>query len=388
MISFCTTAVNSKFEAKTFVETLNQHNQGVNFEICLVHDNRVDDGSAESFKDLQDEFGNLKVIENTWEDTLEWLNRLLDHYESLRIFPDEFRKTLKENLESLRNGTFLDPLNDLFWCSTGPLFNKAASIATGDILIFAPSDFIYSFNMQELEQYVISNRIDGIFYGKMNGLRDPISNEAPKLLNEAVNGPYIPDGNLTRRYINYPSSLKDIYLLDWNNKDIISLSDPTYPTKMIDICRSVEKDSARYAKMHHGTHVITRKTFEIVGGFTEEFYGRAWAEDKMNSLAMRVFWKDCSTLPIQFSFNWVSSSEWTPGLGKEDPEVYPPEFLTNNDPWVFKHPISGRNHFLKKYWHTGYKNKFFIENINTQLDDAFKRGKEKGRLTPPVRIIG
>jgi arginyl-tRNA synthetase len=91
-----------------FIRALLKHNQGVEFEIVLAHDDRVEDGSAEHYKNLEIEIPNLKVVTRTFKDTTDYLDRLMVHYDTKNIFEEEFRNGLKENVEKFKNGTLYD----------------------------------------------------------------------------------------------------------------------------------------------------------------------------------------------------------------------------------------------------------------------------------------
>jgi hypothetical protein len=372
MISFCTLSCNAKNELTTFIQALVRYNPGVDFEICVAHDDRVDDGSGETIQILQEQYPQLKVVRNSKADSVEYLRTLLHYYDCHNNFPVDFREQLWSNLMAYRWGDLCKPEESYLWIALGYLFNKAASIATGDILMFAPADYIWPIDLVALEQYVIQNRDrNGLFYGKFGGCYSSISNEPPELLKNVRL-------ERTRNYLYYPCRLEDHYL--YEEGEVYQLGTDEYPQQFINICKGL-KGTDLFADMHHGTHIMTRKVWEVVGGFTEEFYGRAWPDDKMNAHAMKVFWTDASTMPIEFSFSFIGMAEWQTSLDGTQPEDMPV-----TDLWFGKHPIQGRNYY-QTYLHHGYHNKDYSTNINRELDGEFSFRGTRGREAPIVRLV-
>jgi hypothetical protein len=384
MISFCSLSCNAKNELRTFVESLVFHNPNINFEICIAHDDRVNDGSNEAIQSLQSQYPQLKVVRNTVRDSEDYLEKLLQYYETHKNFNFDFRYHLRDNLNEYKQGTLCNPQETYLWIALGYLFNKAASIATGDILMFAPADYIWPISLVELEEYVINNRRDGFFYGKFGGSYLPISNEPVELLQQMIQGPP-PTSKMSRNYLRYPSKLTDHYLLDFDNRSLYQLGTDEYQEQFVNVCRQTKNTDA-YADMHHGTHIMTRRTWETIGGFTEEFYGRAWPDDKMNAHAMKNFWTDASTIPTGFSFSFIPMAKWQTGLDKRHPDNYSGEELQQVDPCIGKHPIQGRKYY-QTYLHHGYYNCEYTTNINRELDSEFAFRELRGREAPVVRLV-
>ena len=377
MISICSLSCNAKNELATFVESLVHYNPDVDFEICIAHDNRVDDGSSEKIRELQERFSQLKVVENTKQDATDYITTLVSYYDSLEIFPEDFRANLWLNIHKYLGDNLCDPSESYLWLALGYMFNKAASIATGDILIFLPSDYIWTVNLRDLEAYVIEHRQNGMFYGKFSGLYLPISNEEPEVLKELIKKP-VPTAQITRSYIHYPSTIFDHYLLNFKDNQLLQLGTQEYRNQFVDICRKT-KGTESFADMHHGTHIMTRKVWEITGGFTEEFYGRAWPDDKMNAHAMRAFWTNASTMPIEFSFSFIQMAQWKTSLSGVHPR-------SQNFSEPYTHPIQGHN-YHQIYLDHGYHDKQYTTNINAVLDKEFRKGSFRGREAPVIRLV-
>jgi hypothetical protein len=54
-------------------------------------------------------------------------------------------------------------------------------------------------------------------------------------------------------------------------------------------------------------NTMTKKTYNLIGGFTEEWFGRAWADDRMTSLGIDSN-KNNYKLPLDFSICWYGQS--------------------------------------------------------------------------------
>lgn len=386
MISICTTSINGKNEMRTFVEALVQHNPDVEFEICATLDNRVNDGSPEVFAALARKHPQFRYVEVTEDDVLHYLSRLVKWYATNGIFPQPFREHLLDRFHEFDAHGLPSSNEDYLWLALGFFYNQAIDMARGDILVVIPSDYIWTASLRMLESYVINYRQDGIFYGKLDGLRCPVSNEPKAVLEHAVNHMALPhpDG-ICRQYLRCPSALEDHYLVDFWNKKVTSLAEPNYRDVFIDLCRQLQSDGTWYNKMHHGTHVMTRKMMDVIGGFTEEFYGRAWPDDKMNAHAMRLFWKDCSSLPLEFAFHWISKVRWGAGLSGTDPEKISQHEILSRDKYAFSHPIQGRT-YAQRFLHDGFSDTEYTRNVNGQLDKEFAVGPLRGREAPIIRF--
>jgi hypothetical protein len=378
MISIICCSINAKFETEAFVRALDAHNDpGVSYEICLCHDNRVDDGSSEYFEKLQEEFPKLKIIENTKEDTVNYLEKVIGYYENHDIFPEDFRDRLSDNLELYREDKLFNPKESFLWLSSGLLYNKAVSISSGDILVVTPADYIYLFGLSDLEHHVCRHRKRGIFYGKFNGIMRQLCNRPlTQTLEMFERNTTLPDAFNT--WIDYyPPTVNNMYMVDPITREAILLSDPNFLQKMNDLCCRMEGKPGKFARVVHGLHVMTRLTYDIIGGFTEEFYGRAWQDDKMNSHGMRLFWDEGSELPARFSFAW--NPQASPLKGCPDPAG-----LLRVDPKYENHPAAGVKQGAT-YLHKGYDTDF-IENLPAIQDEEFSSGGQRGRLAPVVRI--
>lgn len=374
MISICCCALNAKFEVKNFVEALHLHNPGVEFEVVLTLDDRVQDGSMEFLKDLQQEYPNLVVVSHTYDDTLGYLDRLLAYYDKNDLFSSSFRSCLRSNLEKYKQGQLFDPTKSYLWMTSGVLYNKAVRSSCGDIIIVSPSDYIYLYGLRDLESYVTSRVREGLFYSKPNGLLSVLSNMSQDELQELADGPVVLNrsfGRDLRRSI----ATSDLSVVDFSKNRVVSVADPNFLEKMGSLCcrELSRKDPVTLLRAYHGQHIMTRQTWKAIGGFTEEFYGRAWPDDKMSALGSAITGSQ-PYMPPRFSFSLCSSYHVrSHGI---------PEELFRIDPYASNRPLDWLN---ATYLHDGY-DKNYIHNLPTVFDKVFGRAGISGRQCDPVRI--
>lgn len=391
MISICCCAINSKYEVNTFVRSLARHNKDVEFEVCLAHDDRVGDGSEEYYKELQKEFSFLKIIRHTHEDTVNYLEKLIQYYETNNIFDPLFRHDLLGNINKFKKKELFDTNKQFLWLSSGLLYNKAISISSGDLLVVTPADFVYLFSLKELRGFYDSNQRDGEFYAKFPALWARLTNQDPvwlyKILKEVQertswNGYRWDHVEVFRDYLRTPSKLSEEFFPDFRNNLLINLDDESFPILARNYCiESFVHGDIQSSPSFHGFHAMSRKTYDSIGGFTEEYPGRAWADDKMTALgAIRMNQLGLCPplghgLPSQFAIAWCGQYEVGPYRGEGYPKGWE-TIIREKDPLFDKHPtVNGCN---LVYLHHGLTSD---SSMIPKVINTFKRD------FPPVRII-
>lgn len=325
MISICICSINARYDTDQLIHMLHRHNSDTEFEICLAHDNRIEDGSARHFEELRRKFPNLKVITNSYEDTVEWVYRVIDYYDTTGLFKPQFRRALRKNADLFAKKQLFDHAKFFLWISSGMLYNKAVSIASGDILIIHPGDFLYLFELSRLSNFVQENARDGRFYSSPNAVFARVSNANLEWLTQHVKD--VHDGRcfhegfrwdseeVFRDYMECPCPLDRYYLCDFYHNKLINFADSDFISqarKYIQDCFTHK--GVQVAHGFHGYHVMTRKSYDAIGGFTEEYLGRAFADDKMSSLGTRE--PGLNPLPAEFSILWCKQHEIAAFIGE------------------------------------------------------------------------
>lgn len=349
MISVCCCAINSKFEVDTFVRAIAAQCKNVEFEIILTHDDRVNDGSGKYFKSLQDEVPQLKVIHHSNQDTIDYLDKLLAYYRKKGLFSNEVIDALDANLTRYKLGDteFVDPTKTFLWISSGPLYNKAVAASTGDILVITPADFIYLFSLDTLDKFVKANVRNGHLYSAPHALWSRISNQSLSWIEECLqqthSGERAREGfrwdspEPFRDFLKFSTDLTKIYVPNFKKPELVPLGDPDFQVKMSEYLKeTMGHPGTQQIMSFHGFHIMTRKTFETIGGFTEEFYGRAFADDKMTYLGVRS--PNAIQAPSDLTVAWCGCYE----LSACQAEYYPSnwkEQLPLIDSYYDKHPL-------------------------------------------------
>jgi len=385
MISVCCCAMNARFDIDMFVRALNHHNKE-EFEIVVAHDDRVDDGSAEHLETLRNEFENLKVVTRTEADATKYLDACLAHYEDNPHFNRSVLDRLKDNLVQHKKGNFL-PENRFLWLSSGALYNMAVEASSGDNLIVTPGDFFYMFSLEQVEAHIKEASVDGLYYGKPNAIWARLTNMDKSWLTDHTAYIHKNGGGSAGRwdsqeclrdYLRFSQNLEDYVIPDFKNNRLLSL------TEDVSVFEHFAKDSAtpdfkNNTPAFHGFHVMTRKSFEEIGGFSEEWYGRAWADDKMTSLGLKhttdYQFKSSFDMCGHFYVCWCGQHETALaqgpgyGLGWE-------ERLQEIDPRSDKHPIPSLNCHEQLHY-----------NLESETYMTLMTHKAFERLKPPVRFI-
>ena len=373
MISVCLSSINARWDTEILVRSLCLHNEGTDFEVVIGHDNRVEDGSGEAFAKLSREFPNVKVVTVTPDDTVRYLENVINYYETNSIFTAEIRNGLRNNFQKYRDRGFFNGKGPVLWLTPGRLYNKAVGAARGDVIIVTAGDFLYLFPLAELESYVRSNIHDGHFYAKPNAVWARASNQDRTWLENHLRSNTSGDSvELFRDYTRQPHLLSDLYIPDFKRKELICFTDhQCLPRLSRNAIESIE-DGKQHLRAFHGFHVMTRKTFDAVGGFTEEFYGRALAEDKMTRLGGK--YSSNLYMPPQFSVAWCGQYEIDPTRGPGYASDWQVQ-LAKIDPYFGKHPLPGMDNPI--YLHDGLLN-------NSQMSEL--SSITFSQLAPPERF--
>lgn len=383
MISVCCCAIDAKWDVHNFVECLQHQNKGLDFEIVLTQDCRVDDGSSGVFEELQKKYQNFRVVKHTEEDTIQYLYWLMELYETRQRWTGDFRNYLRLRTELYARGLLCDPKERFLWLSSGILYNKAVQAARGDIVVVTPADFLYLFSLRELEEYVQARTVNGYFYSKPGAIWARISNSPKDWLLEQVDiihknntnpnkTKHLTGENIFRDFLQYPSMPEDTYIADFRHNQLISMADPEVIDKMRIFAREcfANPQDQLTGPSFHGVHVMTKKSWEYLGGFTEEFYGRAYADDKMTrrgDLLHRKF--GCSlALPYEFSIAWIGNGEYSPTRLTYYP-AYHDRLRKARDPFWDTHPVPSGGH--NTHLHEGFPDRDYINNMSIHHHEKF-----------------
>lgn len=389
-LSICTCAINAAHEIDRLVRFLNTHNDPSSFEVSLVLDDRTDDGSPDVVKKLADQYPNFKYVTHTKADTEAYLDACVAHYERNNIFTKSLVDGIKDNIVKFKQGTLFDPTRTFLWISSGVLYNRAVGMSTGDVLYITPVDFLPLFPLNALRKfYAKETPASSVLphpeqiYIKPNAIFARVTNMDPIWLESEVKKIH-GDPNKARPnyrwdsveplidYFRYPSELGDFNLPDFQNNRLINLTDKQFYVKVKTFCENSMVHGVQVTPNFHGVHIMHRKLFRKIGGFSEEFYGRAFADDKMTHLGMSHGFQICA--PAEISFAWLYNGELAPSRGPGYPSGWQEE-LKKKDKYWGKHPVQP---FNPVYLHEPYANN---STMNLFVNGAMNRH------TKPVRLM-
>lgn len=304
MISICVPALASHVDVSLFIQFLEEHNDPEVFEIILVNDKRFGNRKLDKAYDmLQQLYDNITIIDHTMEDSIFWLEQLIDHYYNNEILPDDTLDYLSNKLGLYKKGQLFEVHKKFLWLSSSRLYNLAAKHATGDILLFSPADFLYMFSLSELNDYVNTHSVDGMFYSKPHAAWCEVSDDETHTLK-----PRFSEGikQFVRIY-EEPSlmQLRDTYFMDRKSNTPVSLDTPNIFDRFKELL-SPGQDYCPVSYGFHGFHVMTRKSYDTIGGFTEVAYGRAIGDNAMTHLGLSHM---THNLPNHMCIAWVHQSD-------------------------------------------------------------------------------
>ena len=384
MLSICCCAINAKWDVEVFVRTLVAMNPNFDFEVIVTHDDRVNDGSSEHFAKLAQEIPQLKIVTHSEQDTVDYFRGCIDHYESSNLFNPSLRQLFRDNLDRYIAGEFVDRDKTFLWQSSGPLYNKAVAASSGDVLLVTPGDFIYLFSLEEIYNFVKQHQRNNFFYASPPAIWARITNLDPEWLDAHIasvyDGTFYREGwrwdslEIFRDYLQYPPKGADLVVPYMKENTKISLNSPDSFPQLAQFCEdSLKHNMHQVISGFHGFHIMTRQTFDLIGGFTEEWFHRAFADDKMTALGVRS--RFACGLPIKFSVAWCGQGEISSCQGPCYKEGWQDK-LKEIDPWCDTHPLPSSVNPRYLFSDT-IPNHYAVDLTNRNFNV----------LAPPVRII-
>jgi hypothetical protein len=307
----------------------------------------------------------------------------LNYYDRNNFFNAAIRQIFHTRLDQYKEGNLLKGPTQVLWQSSGILYNKAVEVASGDTIVVTPGDFLYLFKLNQLEEYVKRYQRNGLFYASLPAVWARVTNLDLDWLVQHVDS--VHTGNLEARsgwrydseeiFRDYLRGYEPekLYVPNIKRNKLIQLADPDSFVHLEEFCNDAEKESgvAQYIGGFHGFHVMTRKTFDTIGGFTEEWIHRAFEDDKMTMLGNRIAGQG---LPSKFSVAWCGQYEWGEFRGPGYDAVIKAT-LPQVDPWNSLHPLPPYTRLIYLY-----SDIIPDHYIGSQVNCFFNTA------TPPVRL--
>jgi len=171
-----------------------------------------------------------------------------------------------------------------------------------------------------------------------------------------------------------PTHISNYHFIDLVNDRFTSLADPKFFEMAEGWVNWAHANSNKVTstRIFHGYHMMSRKFWEDIGGFTEEFYGRAFADDKMGALGEHQNVLHCyRSSPPWMTIAWTGDHKVEASY-LDDHVPNWKQILLKKDPKAFSHP-EGHSHY---HLHRGFPD----EKYASKIQELFNR------TTPPVRF--
>lgn len=339
MISIVTSVFNAKLDFEQFVRQLHATSQAGSFEVLVLHDDRVEDGSTAALAALSVEFPAVKVAKTQTKATA--LTRIRSTLASWEGKMDaRILSAMVKEADEYEQSKW-DATQVYLWLSPLPLLNEVVEGASGDLVLIAPCDRLAGFRMEDLETWAAPKVVGGKFYTRLPLLPLSVSNgEAAKVSERWAKLTKVPgvrqvppgvEGMLTgvrdarqlrpstgrggvrafsgfpsvtalgiRRYDLFSKALADYRAVDPRSGAHVLLSDPDWVIKVRAIAESAETSRTSPISMaHHGLHLFTPGTWTAGGGYPTDLLGRTVADDVLCKRLQSQFKEQA---PAQFSF--------------------------------------------------------------------------------------
>lgn len=313
MLTIVTALHNDWFDFDQMVRHLHEHNNAADFEICVFHDDREQDGSADRLTVLKSEFSNIKSVSHDKTVTIAWVRSILSTREG--TWDADVLTELNNNLDKYEAGTLLDSTKELLVLDETARYQAAVDLATVDTpLLFLPQGCLLGCSVSDLEQYVTDNlQQGGHFYSRLNEVYMQATNlgldsitKAQKEL-EGLGTTYLSshagllddeDYELRRDYCHWTTDLSKYFLVDPEGRSPVAFNDTDFLSKVGTICNEiVTSGKLPFEWASNKNHLMSRATYNTLGGFYQSVYEVSGSDWKMEEDARPYFVQE---LPAQF----------------------------------------------------------------------------------------
>jgi len=247
MLSICTSSYRETDSLEIFIRTVfGNASDPSNVEIVIANDGNYLP-TKELLTRLSLEFPNLKFFCRTKRKRIKWLSKIVDFYEKENIFTPEVIADMRERIAKYKIGELSS-----IWFPAGELFNKASQIATGDVLLFVPSDYICFADLSRV--YDAFKQTPGDIVGHFEWLDTTSLDPMPDIIG-------IVRGMKTHQEF---KETTDKWL------------------------EQAFSNGVAHVWQQHGMRMMTREVFEKARMFDGRWFTRSWNEDSLNERVDQV----------------------------------------------------------------------------------------------------
>ena len=241
MLSICTSIYRETDSLEVFVRTVfgNASNPS-EIEIVVANDETHPE-TAEVLSRLSLEFPNLIHFSRTKRERVKFLRNIVNFYRRNEIFTSEELQDMEDRISQYESGELAS-----LWFPPGKLFNKAAKIARGDVLLFVPADYICFADLTKI--YEGYKKIPGDVVGHFDWLDTTSLDPMPDIL----------------------SVVRDL-------KGRVEFNEATN-----DWLQQAFSNNVGHVWQQHGMRMVKKEIFEKAGGFDGRWFVRSWNDDSLN----------------------------------------------------------------------------------------------------------
>lgn len=245
MISICSSVYKETDSLEIFVRSVfGNASKPDDVEMIIVNDESYEP-TEETLIKLEEEFKQLRHIDFPKKNRIEFFKRVVDFYDSAKIFPPGTTDPMREQIALYESGEL-----ERIWYPSGGRYNYACREAKGDYMVICPSDYLFMCDVSMLERFI--NQIPGEHKELRFDWYDFTSLE-----------PYPDILNILKTSKDIRSITKEWMKQAWDNNLMM-------------------------VHMQHGARIINSTLYPLTRGFDDRWFIRALHEDLFN-LASEIY---------------------------------------------------------------------------------------------------
>ena len=303
MLSIVTSLHNAWFDFEQMIRHLHAHNDAADFEVCVFHDDREADGSAEKLSTFKTEFQNVKSVSVDKAATISWVRGVLADREG--TWNSEVLGRLSLNLDAYEAGELLDSTKACLNLDATARLGAAIDLAeAGAPLLFLPQGSILGCKTTELETFVSAHtQPGGHFYSRLNRVTLHVTNKGASKISKAEEAQPAEDATvlsshasllddddiLMRDYLHWSPDLNNYHFADPDRGEPFALGSPNFHDRVKSICEALVvsgKMPFEWASTQY--HLMARATYDVLG-ISSGVYEIPGADLKLCAAAQQYF---------------------------------------------------------------------------------------------------
>ncbi len=241
MLSICTSIYRETDSLEVFIRTVfGNASDPSQIEIVVANDESYPP-TTDLLSRLSLEYPNLKHFGRSKIERVQFLRKMVNLYRGEKVFDEGELQDMEDRISKYESGEL-----DSIWFPPGKLFNRAASMSSGDVLLFVPADYICFADLSKL--YQAFKETPGDIVGHFDWLDTTSLDPMPDVLN-VVRG------------------------LKTKNE---------FYEKTNEWLQQAFANNVAHVWQQHGMRMVKREIFEKAGRFDGRWFVRSWNDDYVN----------------------------------------------------------------------------------------------------------